>query len=231
MNDDLTLLYYTANILPEHCANNVRRYLLKITQNKYPIISVSQDPLQFGFNICVGKIGRTYYNCYEQILLGARFVQTKYVACCEDDTLYSMEHFSHRPPKDTFSYNGNMWYSEYDKFWRKYEGQNGMCGCIVETKKLIEYLEPRFIKFPSPPDSEKGQRHFQEPGRNDKWFGIPNAQTELFTTKTPLLTFNYFAGLGGKAITRDHVPIVKKSMEPWGDCDNLHNRFWKGDGI
>jgi len=231
MKDDLTLLYYTANILPERTANNVRNHLLKVTGGKIPIVSVSQEPLDFGFNITVGKIGRTYYNCYKQILTGAMLVKTRYVACVEDDTLYSMEHFNHRPSSGTFAYNGNMWYAEYEKYWRKFEGQSGMCGCIVETKTLIDTLTPRYLKFPDPPDSERAQRHFQEPGRDDRWFGIENAETEHFTTRIALLTFNYFAGLGGKAITKAHIPIIKKNMEPWGDCDALHNRFWKGDGL
>ena len=229
--NDLTLLYYTANVLPEQTANNVRKHLLKVTRGKIPLISVSQEPIDFGYNICVGKIGRTYYNCYKQILTGAGKVKTKYIACVEDDTLYSMEHFSHRPSPNAFAYNGNMWYAEYEKFWRKYEGQSGMCGCIAETKKMLEYLTPRFIKYPIQPDNPKKQIWFQEPGRDDKRFGLPNAQTELFFTHTPLLTFNYFAGLGGKAITRAHVPIIKKNLEPWGDSDALHNRFWKGNGL
>ena len=226
--NDLTLLYYSANILPDIPAKNVRQHLQDITGGVYPLISVTQKPVNFGENICVGLIGRTYYNCYKQILTGAWKVKTKYIACTEDDTLYSMEHFSYRPPEGFFGYNGNMWYSEYEMIWRKYEGQHGMCGCIVETKKLIEYLEPRFIKFPEPPDSEKGQRHFQEPGRDDNFFGIPNAQFEIFYTNTPLITFNYFAGLGGKTRTKAHIPIIKTNIEPWGDCDALHNKFWKG---
>ena len=121
--NDLTLLYYTSNVLFDRCAVNVRKHLLKLVKNRYPIISVSQEPVEMGQNICVGKIGRTYYNCYKQILIGAKEVKTKYVACVEDDTLYSLEHFSYRPSGDNFSYNGNMWYAEYEKFWRKYDGE------------------------------------------------------------------------------------------------------------
>lgn len=227
--NDLTLLYYSANILPENPAKNVRSYLQDITGGIFPLISVTQKPVNFGHNVCVGEIGRTYYNCYKQILIGLRLVRTKYVAMAEDDTLYSMEHFNYRPPEGMFGYNGNMWYLEYEMFWRKYEGQHGMCGCIVETEKLIEYLEPRYVMFPEPPETERKQRKFQEPGRDDTYFGLPeNAKFEIFNTRTPLVTFNYFAGLGGKARTKAHIPIIKPNLEPWGDCDKLHNTFWKG---
>lgn len=223
--NDITLLYYTSNVLWEECAINVRKDLLDITGNKIPIVSVSQKPIDFGTNICVGAIGQSYYNCYKQILTGAKTIRTKYIACCEDDTLYSMEHFSHRPLKNRFSYNQNMWYTEEDQYFNKFDA--GMCTCIVETQLLIETLEPRFKIYPTPlPKDSRKQRYFQEPGKNDGKFGIYNAVIEYFKTKIPILTFNYFAGLGGKKISVATKPIVKTYLEPWGDCKTLKVKFW-----
>lgn len=205
--------------------NNVRHHLLSI-KGDLPLISVSQKPLEgFGKNICVGEIGQSYYNCYKQIYLGAQEVETKYVALCEDDTLYSMEHFSHRPSKDHFAFNRNMWYTEEICYFNKYD--TGMCTCIVERDVLVKTLAPRFIMYPHESMvNERQQRYFQEPGRNDKRFGIPNAKVEYFRTKIPILTFNFFAGLGGKKISRAHNPIVKIELEPWGDCQTLKKSFW-----
>jgi len=221
---DLTLLYYTANTAYPTMTENVRKHLLSI-KGDLPLISVSQKPLEFGKNICVGEIGKSYYNCYYQIYLGAQEVKTKYVALCEDDTLYSQEHFSHRPSKGTFSFNNNMWYTEETGYWNKYD--HGMCTCIVERDTLVLTLAPRFIMYPyESMVSERQQRYFQEPGRNDTKFGIPNAKVELFKTKIPILTFNFFAGLGGKKITKAHVPIIKQDLEPWGNCRVLKKKFW-----
>jgi hypothetical protein len=221
---DLTLLYYTSDVAWPEMTRNVRKHLLEITEGKLPIISVSQKPLDFGNNVCVGLIGQSYYNAYKQMLIGALKVKTKYIACVEDDTLYSMEHFAHRPPKDTFSFNTNMWYTEEDYYFNKYD--HGMCTCIVETETLINTLRPRFIKYPTQPESLRMQRYFQEPGRDDMKFGIPNAKVELFKTKIPILTFNFFAGLGGKKISREHTPIVEIELEPWGNCLELKKHFW-----
>ncbi len=74
--------------------------------------------------------------------------------------------------------------------------------------------------------SERMQRYFQEPGRNDTKFDIPNAKIETFKTKIPILTFNFFAGLGGKKVTKAHVPIIKQELEPWGNCWTLKKKFW-----
>jgi len=213
----LTLLYYTANTIEEYLGENIRKHLLKTNSGKHPIVSVSQKPLNFGENICVGEIGKSYYNCYKQILIGAKAVKTKYVAMCEDDTLYGKEHFLHRPSsKKVFSYNKNMWYVEETEYWNK--GWVGMCVCIVATQYLIDVLAPRFKKYPKEEGFSK--RFFQEPGR----FG--DAKTEYWYSKTPILTFNYFGGLGGKAKSVAHPPISKQILEPYGDCWGLKKRFW-----
>lgn len=224
--NNITLLYYTSNVMLDYCAQNVRKYLLELVGDKYPIISVSQKPLDLGQNICVGEIGKSYYNCYKQIYIGAQEVKTKYIACVEDDTLYNLEHFEYRPSKGTFSFNENMWYLEEKCFWHKYE-RGGMCTCIVERDVLVETLAPRFIMYPYESDvSERGQRYFQEPGRNDKRFGIPNAKVEYFKTEVPIITFNYFAGLGGKKVAEAHAPVEQKTLDPWGDSKTLKRRFW-----
>lgn len=224
---DLTLLYYTANVLLDSCAQKVRKHLLETTKGKLPIVSVSQKPLRFGKNFCVGNIGQSYYNCYLQIYIGTQEIKTKYVACIEDDTLYSMEHFSHRPLKDTFSYNRNLWFAEERAFWHPRKRLGGMCTCIAETDLLKKTLAARFSKYPRETMiSDRGQRYFQEPGRNDTKFGIPNAKVEYFETTIPILTFNYFAGLGGKKITAEHPPVKQRMLKPWGDSKTVKRRFW-----
>lgn len=228
--NDLTLLYYTSHTLWEPCAENVRNFLLlNAPLYEMPLISVSQKRLSFGHNICVGEIGRSYYNCYKQIYIGAQAVRTKYVACVEDDTLYCPEHFFHRPTSDdTFAYNANMWFLEEKGYWGK-KDDYGMCGCIASTKLLIDTLKPRFDKFPDPidPADRKGQRYWQEPGRCDRKFGIPDAKVELFKTQIPLLTFNYFKALGGKKMSEVEFQTAS-DLPSWGNGIKLWNKFWTG---
>lgn len=224
MKSDISLLYYTANKVENYLGNNVRKHLLKVNDNQYPIISVSQKPLDLGKNICVGNIGQSYYNCYKQILTGAKEVKTKYVAMCEDDTLYSKEHFSHRPTSENvFAYNKNKWFVEETEFWL--HGWMGMCACIVATKYLIDTLSPRYIKYPDG-GMVLNQKDFQEPGVRDYKFGIPNANVEQFETKIPILTFNFFHTLGGKKGSWYQKPTSKQNLAPWGNCWDLKKEFW-----
>ena len=220
MKNDITLLYYTANTIEEQLGESVRKHLLSIKGN-LPIVSVSQKPLEFGKNICVGEIGKTYYNCYKQIFTGAYAIKTKYVACCEDDTLYSKEHFKHRPSNEkVFSYNKNMWYCEETEFWTK--GWTGMLSCIVSTQYLIDTLKPKFDKYPTEPVYRPNRISsvFQEPGRYDK------AKTEYWESKIPIVTFNYFNAMGGKAKSTAHPPKSTLNLKPWGDCWDLKKKYW-----
>lgn len=217
---DITLLYYTASTIEETLGENVRKHLLSVKGN-LPLVSISQKPLNFGKNYFIGEIGRSYYNCYKQILTGAYAVKTKYIACCEDDTLYSMEHFSHRPSNEqVFSYNKNMWYCEETEFWTK--GWTGMLSCIVGTQYLIDTLKSRFDKYSEEihHHSSRFFRTFQEPGRWDK------TKTEYWESKIPIVTFNYFNAMGGKAKSVAHMPKSKQILEPWGDCWDLKKQYW-----
>lgn len=219
--NDLTLLYYTASTIEEYLGENVRKHLLEVNNGKYPIVSVSQKPLDFGENICVGEIGKSYYNCCKQILTGAKEVKTKYVAMCEDDTLYSQKHFSYRSTDEkVFAFNQNMWYAEEQEYWNK--GWVGMCTCITTSKYLIDTLIPRFARYPNENTLPKTRisRVFQEPGRFD------NAKTEYFSTKIPILTFNYQDALGGKADNRENEVISRQDLEPYGNCWKLKKKFW-----
>jgi len=218
---DLTLLYYSANTIEDTLGENVRKHLLSVAGDKYPIVSVSQKPLDFGKNYFVGEIGRSYYNCYKQILTGAYAVDTLYVACCEDDTLYNIEHFAHRPSSDTvFSYNKNMWYCEETEFWTK--GWTGMLSCIVGTQYLIDTLEPRYKRYPEEIKTRDYHyfKEFVEPGRFDK------AKAEYWESTVPIVTFNYFNAMGGKTKSVAHPPKATLDLEPWGNCWDLKKKYW-----
>ena len=106
---DLTLLYYTANLVEDPFATNVRKHVISLFPEGVDVISVSHKPMDFGINIHVDGFEYCIYNIYRQILIGTREIKTKYVACVEDDALYNVEHFSFLPPDDVFAYNVNRW--------------------------------------------------------------------------------------------------------------------------
>ena len=60
---DITVIYYTANKISAHFAENTIRYLLA-SVGDIPLITVSQAPMTLGENICVGDTGVSTRNIY-----------------------------------------------------------------------------------------------------------------------------------------------------------------------
>ncbi len=223
--NDLTILYCTASLIPEETAEKIRQNLLKVTEGKYPIVSVSQKPLDFGQNICVGEIGQSCYNFFKQMLTGAKEVKTKYIVHIDDDTLYVPKHFTHRPSNEnTFMYNTNTWYGGSKIFWRQ-KDMWGMFCSISPTKALIDNLTPRFIMYPTKPEDDY---HWGEPGKFDTEFGIPNAKVETFRTELPLVNFESRGSIGGK---RKRFGLKNPNsytdyLRPFGNARKLREKYW-----
>lgn len=180
---DLTVIYYTANYLDEtnpYFLENTKKQLLKAIGD-LPLISVSQKPIVFGKNICVGNIGRSHLNIYRQILTGCREAKTRYVAMAEDDILYSYEHFhSGRPKTNHFLYDMNKW-SIFT--WSKppifsYRHRKIVNSLIAERKMLVEALEERFAKFPD--EKKIPLSRWGDPGRYEDKLGVTVRLTQEF---------------------------------------------------
>lgn len=112
------ILYYTHNKLEEGLAGAVRKRLNKIC-GPIPIYSVSQQPLKFGKNICVGEKPLTYQTMYEQIRDGLKAIPANSIVyLCEHDVFYHASHFA-MLPKD----NRHVWFNTNRYYWAP--GMNG----------------------------------------------------------------------------------------------------------
>lgn len=100
---DKTILYLTDNSLEPFLAEKCRELLL-VAADGLPIVSVSQEPLDFGRNVCVGNIGRSGLSIDTQLYAGLEVIGTKWVAMAEHDCIYSSEHFAWTPPDEEYFY-------------------------------------------------------------------------------------------------------------------------------
>ena len=223
---DLTLLYYTANLVEEPFATNIRNHVVSLFPDGIPIISVSHKSIDFGKNIVVNEFEYCIYNIYRQILIGTRQAKTKYVACIEDDALYTIDHFSFRPPDDTFAYNVNRWQVNPSLFF--YRERINMCMCIAPTELMLKTLELRFQKYPIPLPKEK-TKGFVEPGKGELIIGLPPVKLMTFKSANPTLTFNHRPSLGGvrRLMARD---ILQQELPTWGYANDLWKKMYDGDG-
>ncbi len=209
---DLTLLYYTAN-------TSIFREAVqgRLAKAGYPIISVSQEPIDLGTNICVGKIGRSLQNIYRQVLEGAKKATTKYVALVEDDCLYVPEHFEYRPTKNCFAYNLSRWLLHPSGVY-SYRRKPVLSQCIAPRELLIECLEERFKL------SEIPKKYCGEVGIFEKKLGIKEFPYETFETKDPNVIICHRSDTSGRKYYGKDADWAGK-LSPWGDGNILRESF------
>jgi len=102
---DLTVIYYTSNRESSRFEYKIRRTLRHtIKPLRIPLISVSQKPIDFGINICVGEVGVSGQNALRQFQIGAIEAKTRFVCTAEADFLYPREYFCFEPEYEDVAY-------------------------------------------------------------------------------------------------------------------------------
>ena len=106
---DTTVIYYTSNREKTSFEDKICHALLK-SKGDLPLISVSQQPMSLGTNICVGDVGAKQHHAYRQLLIGAEAATTKFVCTAESDFLYAPEYFQFHPSDiETFYLGRPCW--------------------------------------------------------------------------------------------------------------------------
>src|SRR3990167_3882864 len=138
--NDKTILYYTSNRENPEFEAKVRADIFK-RKGDLPIVSVSQKPIDFGKNICVGDVGNSYINMFRQILIGAREATTPYLVMTEADTLYPENYFSFEPAgENSYRYN-NVWIVFKEKLY-SYRRKTHFPGAqIIKREYTIKLTE------------------------------------------------------------------------------------------
>ena len=235
MASDISILYYTANRIPEHFARAVREELVRSTAGQHEIVSVSHDKaIEFGrFRHVVFGAEPSIYQVYRNVLIAARLARTPWVACCEDDTVYSPEHFEFRPAADTFAYDLDRWVltrelSEDGRrrvglyYWRE---RHQMAMLVCSRKLLIETLEERFAKYPDPVAHDVAKRTgWGEPGRYEKNLGLTRRGMAYFRSGGPSVTFNHSDSLMGRRRINPG-DVIRRDLPRWGPATDLWGRI------
>jgi hypothetical protein len=115
-----TVIYYTANREDERFEQVIREQISRAAAS-LPIISVSQQPIDFGRNICVGKVGISNQNAHRQFQIGCQAATTEFVHSAESDTLYPPEYFQFIPEEAQSAYRTPVYLFRWggDRFYRK----------------------------------------------------------------------------------------------------------------
>ncbi len=143
-----TIIYYTSNREDPAFEERVRENILKVSGG-LPIISVSQKPIDFGKNICVGDVGVTGFNMFRQVQIACEAANTKFVISAEADCLYPPDYFQFVPEKLGVAYRDNNLYVMPDKrdfFFYKKEGATH--AQVIDREYYLEVLKKLFIGAP-----------------------------------------------------------------------------------
>ena len=221
--NDITIVYYTANRISETFSLAVRQRLIDAAIYR-PIISVSQKPMRFGQNIVFASQEQSTLNIYRQALIGAKAATTKYIGLAEDDVLYSPDHFTcHRPDPGVFAYDMNVWlmYSWVKPPIFSYKGRRNLYALICHREDFIRTMEERFAKYPDGTGFNPG--HWGEPGKYEQSLGVEVNPTEEFRSGLPSIAFSHeqavsFRDLGKRKKLGDER---RTELPHWGTADAI----------
>lgn len=180
--DDLTIIYYTCNMEKPEFESKIQKSLLDAIGDR-PLVSVSQKPMNFGKNICVGEVGRSPFNVWRQFQIGVQEAETKFVCPAEADFLYPKERFEFKPDREDVFYTMEPVFMLHNgEFLRLVMGVSD-ASVVVGRDYAIESLKTML--------SRNTRGRFWEPEPKQHRLKRPFYQRNLHSVRlpVPILTF------------------------------------------
>jgi len=183
------------------------------------VISVTQKPMNFGKNICVGDdIGVSGFNMFRQVLIGMQATDADYIISCEADCLYPPEYFKFVPPRLDIPYRNTNTYvmPQHRKvFWHKPESATH--AQIVGREFYVKRLEHLFKDAPM---WSADERNFpkERTGEEDIFDHI-----EFFKTEAPVVQIKTSQSM--RNYTRSERVDVP-SLPYWGNARDFRKKYY-----
>lgn len=213
-----TVLYYSSCREDPEFEKKIQLNILN--NSNLPIISVSQKPMDFGENICVGDVGLSYVNEWRQILIGAKEATTDWLVFTESDFLYPKEYFELEPDGSANIYRyDNVWilFSNKDAFYRKKYSEGAQ---IVNREWIIRTLEESLEGLPEWFDGKKVP-YVNKEQRN----AFHHMPYELFHGEVPCVSFKTGDGVRGWTKTKKGEENMSTELPHWGNSIELKKRY------
>ena len=211
--DNLTVIYYTSNQENVEFENKIQQSLLKAIGD-LPLISVSQKPINFGKNICVGDVGLSNQNIRRQFQIGAKEANTKFVCAAEADFLYVPEYFNFQPERDdTIYYADNLYVLWHHKagFRPKKQSEGAI---VVNRDYIVSEIEDMY--------KDNGEWQYELESRSEAKYIFKRCNTEPFHNDSPIVTFKTGNSLHFASPTSK---IDKYEIPYWGSAKELRRKY------
>lgn len=216
MRTDLTCIYYTSHTEKSSFEEKIKSTLLSTIGN-LPLISVSQKPIDFGKNICVGNVGISAFNAWRQLQIGTMAAKTKYICAAESDFLYPKEYFEFVPNDKDYFFIPKPVYILFvhrgvgHSFYEKPRGSEGVM--LSHRDKLLYRLEEMFKGLEDWRIKDTGPLHLF--GKSDR---------KRFDVQIPPISFKTPEGMSQKTqFTRETRTRI---LPYWGNCLELIAKYY-----
>jgi len=211
------LIYYTDNQCEERIADIVRKQINSIN-NGYPIVSVSQYPINFGKNIIV-SLPRSILSMFKQMLTGLENIDTDIVFFVEHDILYHPSHFEFTPPKkDIFYYNVNTWKVRPKDGQALFYYSQQVSGLCAYRDLLLEHYRKRIGRV----EREGFTRRLGfEPGNHPYPRGVDHYKAESWRSEHPNVDIRHGKNVSGCRFKKDEF---RREPKEWQLADEIP--FW-----
>ena len=213
--DDLTIIYYTSNREKPEFEQMICDKIL-FTIDHLPIISVSQKPMKFGYNICVGDVGLSDYNIYRQMQIGCLAAKTKYVCTTEADCMYPpYGYFDFQPPDGWTA-------GHYTNVYILWKGSHIFKQKAFSLCALFSNREFLLSRFPRALDDQMWRPDFKpKHPLFHKW-----KEWTPFKNEIPVVNIKtgdgmrMISGVGTEGPAQEELPY-------WGKATNMEKAIWK----
>ncbi len=211
MLSNKTIVYYTSNRENPEFEKKIIDGIM-VVKGDLPVISVSQKPMDFGENICVGDVGYSYLNAFRQLLIGCIRANTEFVVMAESDCLYPKKGYFDYEPKDPniiYSYD-NVWIlnKRWDRFYRKEQTHGSM---IYGREFLINLLTQSLAGLSMWSRKKVGFPLYRPEHKFEGFIGEP--------------IVNIITGVNGRKGTKV-MKGGKDTLDYWGSVRELKERFF-----
>lgn len=218
---ETTVVYYTHNRELPAFEWKIQCCIME-EKGDLPIVSVSQKPIIFGNNICIGEQGANSLNTWRQILIGCQAAKTKYICLAESDILHHSSYFSFIPERDDIFYVARRFYilfagrgKNHSYFLKDPSDTNIVVGREYFISRLEYFLEGRPM-WQKESDYEHNafpdHRLFSEVGHR-----------VLVDFPVSTVTFKTDQGMHRKS---PHHRGGVRDLPYWGNCKTLYERFF-----
>lgn len=217
MKDLFTIIYYTSNREDETFENKVKERLLKVA-GEIPIISVSQMPINFGKNICVGDVGACDANLFRQIQFGLEEAKTPFVISAEADCLYPPDYFQFMPE------NVDEYYRFDNLYILNQWGQGEMGGFYKKDTAPFAQIAGTKLYLQMIKKALKGTGFWNDPKAHIRIPLFLDKPWKVVSNKNPIINLKTLNGM--RRYTRTLGPPIPK-VPYWGRADAIRKEIWK----